>query len=148
MKLRYLYVDQFHQLRKIRKSTIQALWDGEIGTETIANAEDQELRIATILCNNRLHPRKIYLMRLPLMDGQFTVESYLTLQLFSQPEHVTAKEAFDHHTTGWPDNFFHQLAVAIDVPCHALEVPVGIGGPLFLAAALRITPQQAVRYLR
>jgi hypothetical protein len=40
------------------------------------------------------------------------------------------------------------LAVALDVPVAALQVPLGVGGPLFLAVALRVMPRQAIRYLR
>jgi len=41
-----------------------------------------------------------------------------------------------------------QLAVALDIPVMALNEPLGIGGPLFLAAALRVTLRQELRYLR
>ena len=57
-------------------------------------------------------------------------------------------ELVQHHTEGWPQDFFRQLAVALDVPLARLEVPLGVGGPLFVAAALRLTPGQAVRHLR
>ena len=148
MKLRYLYVDRGQQLRTVSRETVYDVWEGRRSVQRLCPSLQTELRLVTLVCGQRLNPKKIYLMRLPLIEGQFTVESYLTLQMFSQPEHVTAKEAFDHHTTGWPRDFFTQLAVVMDVPRNTLEVPIGIGGPLFLAAALRISPQQAVRYLR
>jgi hypothetical protein len=107
-----------------------------------------ELRLISVLCDDRLLPRKIYLLRLPLIDGRFTRESYFTLRIFSMPDCVTPGEVIHHHTEGWPRNFFSQLAVALDVPRKFLEVPVGIGGPLLMAAALRVTPRQALRYLR
>jgi hypothetical protein len=72
----------------------------------------------------------------------------MTLQLFSLPDCVTPEELARHHTAGWPADFFGQLAVALDVPASALGVPLGVGGPLFLAAALRVTPRQALRYLK
>ncbi len=64
------------------------------------------------------------------------------------PQRVTAQELFQHHSEGWPTNFFTQLAVALDVPRHALEVPLGIGGPLLMAAALHLPPAKTLRYLR
>ena len=40
------------------------------------------------------------------------------------------------------------MAVALDVPRKMLDVPFGIGGPLLIAAALKISPKSAARYLR
>ena len=71
----------------------------------------------------------------------------MTLHLFSQPDCVTPGELSRHHAEGWPADFFHQLAVAIDVPVAALAVPLAIGGPLFLAAAQGVSPRQAMRQL-
>jgi len=34
------------------------------------------------------------------------------------------------------------------VPRKDLDVPLGIGGPLLTAAALKLSPKQALRYLR
>lgn len=148
MKLRYLYVDRSGQLRKITKKKIEAIWEGRLTTDQLPGGTETELRLVSVVCDNRLLPRKLYVLRLPLIEGQFTVESHMTLQLFSQPEHVTPKESFQHHTANWPKDFFEQLAVVMDVPRNQLHIPVGVGGPLFLAAALKITPKEAVRYLR
>ena len=88
------------------------------------------------------------MLRLPLTNGLFTEESYLTLRLFTRPDCVTPGELVEHHTEGWPRDFFQQLAVALDVTVSNLDVPLGVGGPLFLAAALEVTPRQALRHLR
>jgi hypothetical protein len=55
---------------------------------------------------------------------------------------------FAHHSDGWPPDFFTQLAVALDVPRSNLDVPFGIGGPLLVAAALRVSPKAAARFLQ
>src|SRR5207248_2946794 len=94
-----------------------------------------------------LLPQKVYLLRLPLTDGRFTLCDYLTLQSFARPDCVTPQEVKAHHTDGWPADLARQLAVALDVPLSGLSVPVGVGGPLLIAAALRLTPGQALRYL-
>jgi hypothetical protein len=83
----------------------------------------------------------------PLTAGRFTEENYLTLHLFTRPDCVTSKELLQHHAAGWPRSLRQQLALALDVPIAALPLPFKIGGPLFLAAALKLTPRQAVRYL-
>jgi hypothetical protein len=70
------------------------------------------------------------------------------LRSYTMPERVTALEAFHHHSEGWPADFFTQMAVALDVPRAQLDVPFGIGGPLLIAAALRISPKSAARYLK
>jgi hypothetical protein len=99
----------------------------------------------SVVCNRKLLPRKVYLLRLPLGTGG--LPNWL-LQAFTRPDCVAPQEAIEHHTEGWPPNFFQQLAVALDVSVAGLEVSFAVGGPLFLAAAMQVTPRQALRYLR
>ncbi len=148
MKIRYLFVDREGQLVKVRRSVVEALWRGDLRAEDIGSPALNELRMVSVLCDNRLWPRKIFLLRLPLSDGRFTKENHLTLQIFSRPDCVTPREVISHHTDGWPTDFFRQLAVVLDVPRKDLNVPLGIGGPLLMAAALKLSPRQALRYLR
>ena len=148
MKLRYLVVDARGRLRKVRQSAVEALWRGRRRAEALGGADGNELRLVSVVCDARLLPTKVYLLRLPLTAGQFTQENYLTLQIFTMPECVTPKEVAQHHGGGWPPDLLPQLAVAADVPLAKLKVPVRIGGPLLLAAALKVTPAQALRYLR
>ena len=148
MKLRYLGVDGRGQLRKVSQAAVKGLWEGRRRAEALGCPSCNELRLVSVVCDDDLLPQRLYLLRLPLMQGKFTEESYLTLRLFAQPDCVTPGELVQHHTAGWPVDFFRQLAVALDVPVAWLKVPLGVGGPLFLAAALRLTPRQALRYLR
>lgn len=148
MKIRYLFVDQQGQLVRIRRSRVEALWRGEIAAAELGCEDQCELRLVSVLCDDQLLPQKIYLLRLPLSDGRFTKENYLTLRIFSMPDCVTPREVIQHHIGGWPVDFFPQLAVAMDVPRRDLNVPLGIGGPLLMAAALKVSPKQAVRFLR
>jgi len=148
MKLRYYFVDHRGQLRKVRKSAVAALWDGNLQAESLGCRENNELRLVSVVCDSDLLPQKIFLLRVPLTQGKFTQENYLTLQIFTMPECVTPREVAQHHGGGWPKDLLPQLAVAADVPLAALRLPVRIGGPLLLAAALKVTPSQALRYLR
>ena len=148
MKLRYLFVDRHGRLNLIRRARVEAVWQGLLGSDDLGGADQSELRLISVLCDDRLVPRKIFLLRLPLTDGHFTKANYRTLRSFSMPDRVTAREMFQHHSDGWPADFFPQLAVALDVPKTFLDVPLGIGGPLLMAAALRVPPKQAMRYLR
>jgi hypothetical protein len=148
MKLRYYFVDHRGQLRKVRKAAVAALWDGNLQAEALGCRETNELRLVSVVCDGNLLPQKIFLLRVPLTQGKFTQENYLTLQIFTMPECVTPREVAQHHGGGWPNDLLQQLAVAADVPLAALRVPVRIGGPLLLAAALKVTPSQALRYLR
>jgi hypothetical protein len=148
MKIRYLFVDRHGQLLRIRRSLVEALWRGDLEAADLGCSDQNELRLVSVLCDDRILPQKIYLLRLPLSEGRFTKENYLTLRIFSMPDCVTPREVIQHHTNGWPVDFYRQLAVALDVPRSYLGVPLGIGGPLLMAAALRVTPKQAVRFLR
>ena len=148
MKLRYFIVDRAGQLSVVRRAQVEALWDGDIPAELLGSESLTELRLVSVICDAKLRPRKIYLLRLPLSDGEFRKENYLTLKIFSRSDCVTPREVIRHHTGGWPQDFFSQLAVALDIPRRDLEVPLGIGGPLLMAAAMSVTPKQALRYLK
>src|SRR5262245_24711449 len=148
MKLRYFIVDDQGRLCKVKKSAVEALWEGTCRADSFGCPDGNELRLVSVVCDRKLIPQKIYLLRLPLTQGQFTQENYLTLQIFTMPDCVTPQEVARHHGGGWPADLLRQLAVAADVPLRDLEVPVRIGGPLLLAAALRVTPTEALRYLK
>jgi hypothetical protein len=148
MKLRYFIVAGDGELRRVCRHQVEALWCGLVDAPTLGSEARNELRLVSVLCDNRLVPKKIYLLRVPLTAGYFTRESYLTLRIFTMPSCVTPREMVQHHTDGWPRNAFTQLAVALDVPRSHLDVPLGIGGPLLLAAAMRVSPRKAIRYLK
>jgi hypothetical protein len=148
MKLRYFFVDDRGQLTKVRKATVQSIWDGSQNAGALGSGDGTELRLVSVVCDGRLRPRKIYLLRVPLTKGKFTQENYLTLQVFTMPDCVTPQEVARHHGGGWPSDLLKQLAIAADVPLGQLEIPVRIGGPFLLAAALHVTPSEALRYLK
>ena len=148
MKLRYLVVDRNEQLRLIRRDEVEAIWRGRVRVSQYDCDDLTELRLVSVVCDNRILPERIYLLRIALTDGYFTRRNYRSLRSFAMPSRVTAHEMFEHHSEGWPRDFFTQMAVALDVPRAQLDVPFGIGGPLLIAAALRISPQSAARYLK
>jgi hypothetical protein len=148
MRLRYFLVDGRGQLQRVSQAAVQGLWEGRVRADALGGPPGNELRLVSVVCDERLLPTKCYVLRLPLTGGRFLEENYLTLRIFARPDCVTRRELFEHHTAGWPPNFFQQLAVALDVPVIKLGVPLAVGGPLFLAAAMRVTPREALRYLR
>ncbi len=148
MTLRYLITDPHGQLQLVRRAWVEALWRGKRRVRMPGGGQASELRLISVLCDDRLLPEKIYLLRLPLTGGRFTRANRRALRSFSMPSHVTAREVFHYHSDGWPRDFFAQLAVALDVPRSFLDVPLGIGGPLLMAAALRLPPEEAMRFLR
>ena len=147
MKLRYFVLDDAGQLRKASRAVVEGLWDGCCRADALGCSRGNELRLVSVVCDDNLVPLHIYLLRLPLTGGRFTAENYLTLQLFTMPDCVTPGEVVRHHGEGWPRDFLRQLAVVTDVPVEWLRVPLRVGGPLFTAAALRVSPRQALRYL-
>jgi hypothetical protein len=148
MRLRYFVVDVDGRLWKAPRSAVLALWDGKGTAAGLGCPGVADLRLLSALCDDDLLPRRLYLLRLPLSHGRFTPEDYLTLRAFTRRDCVTAKEVVRHHATGWPDDLRRQLAVALDVPATQLDVPIRVGGPLFVAAARGVTPHQALRFLR
>ena len=49
MKLRYYIVDHRGQLRKVRKSAVAALWDGNVRADVLGCREDNELRLVSVV---------------------------------------------------------------------------------------------------
>ena len=147
MKLRYFIVNDRGQLKRVSRFLVGDLWRGYIRAEELGGDSHKELRLVSVLCDDRLLPDRIFLLRLPLTEGYFTRHDYRTLRLFSMPDVVTPREMIHHHTAGWPPNFYWQLAVALDVARSQLDVPLGIGGPLLMAAAMRVSPRKALKYL-
>lgn len=148
MKMRYLLVDSDNQLRLIEREHVEAIWRGRLHVSEFGCDDPTELRLVSVLCNKRLLPQRIFLLRMALTDGYFTRRNYRALRSFTMPSRVTAREMFQHHSEGWPADFFTQLAVALDVPRSQLDVPFGIGGPLMVAAGLGVSPRVATRFLK
>jgi hypothetical protein len=148
MKLRYLVIDQHNQLRFIHRDEVEAVFRGQTHVSELGCGDLTELRLVSVVYGRRLLPQRIYLMRMTLTDGYFTQRNYRTLRTFTLRQHVTLREAFQHHSEGWPCDFFMQLAIALDVTRAMLDVPFGVGGPLMIAAALKISPNSALRYLK
>jgi hypothetical protein len=145
MQIRYFAVDQLRQLIIVPNKAFAQLWQGKIAAATLGEFGDREFPVISVICDDDLLPKKMYLLRMPLLAGHFTEESLYTLRLFSRADCVTPREAFNHHSSRWPKDLFRQLAVALDVPVAGLNVPLGIGGPLLVAATMRINPREALR---
>lgn len=146
MLLRYFIIDGHGQLRKASQAGVKALWQGRQGADALGGSPGRELRLVSVLCDTDLLPQRVYLLRLPLTAGRFTPEDRLVLRAFTTPDCVTPGEAFRHHSEGWPPDLFRQLAVALDVPVKGLHVPLGVGGPLLVAAARGTASHPAVRH--
>lgn len=147
MKIRYFIADAQGQIQKASQPAMEGLWEGRISGMDVGGSRG-ELRLISVLCDKNLIPRTIYLLRVPLIDGYFTPESQLTLQIFTMRDCVTEKEMIEHHGGGWPRDLMKQLAVVLDVPMNQLDIPVRIGGPLFVAAAMGVRPHQTLQYLK
>ncbi len=148
MKLRYFVVDRQGQLGRVSARDVQRLWERECRADALGCPGAGELKLVSVVCDAELTPRKVYLLRVPLTDGLFTPEDYLTLRIFTRRDCVTKQEAEEHHAAGWPADLLRQLAVALDVPLADLREPLRIGGPLFVAAARGVTPREAARHMR
>src|ERR1700681_601591 len=100
MKLRYFVMDARGQLRKASQAMVKGLWQGSVRADALGCPSGNELRLVSVVCDNDLLPEKVYVLRLPLVEGTFTEESRLTLHLFSRPDCVTPAELRQHHTEG------------------------------------------------
>src|SRR5437763_12289962 len=86
MKLRYLIVDRQGRLMLAQRALVEALWEGVVPAQMLGSDDTNELRLVSVLSDKKLLPRKIYLLRVPLTNGEFRKENYLTLRIFSRPD--------------------------------------------------------------
>jgi hypothetical protein len=126
MKVRFFALDHSQQLRKVRHPVVRRLLAGRAGADALG-CPAGGLPLATVVCDDELWPRAVYLLRVPLTGGRFTPADGLTLRAFGAPDCVTPAEAARHHGAGWPADLVRQLAVALDVPVAGLAVPFGVG---------------------
>ncbi len=142
MKLRYLVLDGSGQLRKARRAAVRAFLDGQLGAEHFWSGDGRELKLVTVVCDDALLPRHVYLLRVRLSDGRFTAADRLVLRAFACPDCVTPAEAVRHHLNGWPADLIHQLAVVLDVPAAGLDEALDVGGPVLEAAVTGLPPRR------
>ena len=58
-------------MTRVRRALVEALWDGDIPAELLGSESLTELRLVSVICDRKLRPQKIYLLRLPLSGGEF-----------------------------------------------------------------------------
>jgi hypothetical protein len=146
--LRFFAADRRGLLRKVRPRHVDAVLNGRLSAAVVGCRGVRELRLVTAVCDRRLIPRAVYLLRVPLTGGRFTAADEVALRAFASPACVTPHEAAVHHGHGWPRDLVRQLAVALDVPLAGLAVPFGAGGPVLASVAGRVPLRQAARDFR
>ena len=135
MFLRYLVVDSMEQFRLVDSCAVEDVWNGRRDVEVLGHPIGNELRLVTVVCNDEdLVPRKCFFLRAKLEGGRITnasrFDAYDSMTEHSRGTYDILAE--DHQLDGWPDDWYQQLAVALDVPVGELR-RVGIGGPLLMA---------------
>ena len=148
MKLRYYVVDGEGQLRKVSPAAWMACGRGGCKPGRWAAPARPSCAWSASCATITFTLTSSTSCAVPLTDGVCTAESQLTLQIFTMRDCVTSRELVEHHGAGWPADLRRQLAIALDVPLARLCVPLRVGGPLYLAAAMGVRPHQAVPYLR
>jgi hypothetical protein len=138
MRLRFFAADRRGRLRKVRPRHADGLINGRISAAVLDCRGIRDLHLLTVLCDGRLRPRAVYLLRVPLTGGRFTAADELALRALASPACATPHEAATHHAAGWPADLVRQLAVALDVPLSGLAVPFAAGGPVLDAVVSRV----------
>jgi hypothetical protein len=49
---------------------VERLWEGRCRADELGCREEHELRLVSVVCDRRLRPQKIFLLRLPLCQGR------------------------------------------------------------------------------
>ena len=143
MQLKYFVVDADERLWQVSRYTVEDLWKNHATSDEFDFNLDEELRLITVLCNERLLPIVTFFVHLELEQGRITDESRVeAFEAMGGRDDVTsAKRQF----FGWPDDWPHQLAVALDVPISHFR-KVGVGGPLLMSDLWGIPLQKVLDY--
>ena len=154
MKLRFFHVEsgivqQANQRRVLAAWNRRKPWDQSRGR--------QVLKLITLVCDDRLHPVHVYLLRLSLDNGWITEESrHDSVDLVTAEERWgggTRKQravwiaALKEHVQAMPSDMATQVAAAMDVPVWELmKAPLGIGGPLPVSLQMSISVNELLMY--
>ena len=150
MKVRYFAIDKAGQLRKAPQAAIEGLWSGDRKADDLPFEIPNDFRLLTALCDENLLPRLIFFLRLNLHRGKITEASrQLSYQTVThhRPEPLpnANQPALAFQVAGWPTDWQHQLAVALDVPIDSLS-NIGIGGPLPASDLLGVSIKGSLKY--
>ena len=124
MRFCYLVVDGAGGLRQVSRTALVEFWRGRRSAAALGGAAAGELRLVSVARDGRLLPRKVYLLRVPVLKGRFTPVSRLTLLAFTRPACVTPAEAMHHHTSHQDRPHHRQRAGLSDQGAQVL--PVGL----------------------
>jgi hypothetical protein len=130
MALLHFALDSHGRIRRFSRRRVRDLLAGR----AVGRRAGRELHLATAVCDARLRPTAVCLLRVPLTGGALTPADRMVLRAFARPDCVTPAEAVRHHLTGWPADTVRQLAVALDVPAARVVKTLDVGGPVFVAA--------------
>ena len=106
MNMKYLLVDGNNHLKLIHREHVEAIWRGRVHVGHFGCADPTELRLVSVMCDKRILPQRIFLLRMALTAGYFTPRNFRALRSFAMPSQVTVREMFQHHSEGWPTDFF------------------------------------------
>lgn len=147
MLIRYFVADQSNTLWRVPAEDVERLWRGESTIRELKLTIGSELRIVTVLCDDRLLPRICFFARLELEDGAIDYQSRVDVyeavgnRYARRYDHPAAKRQF----AGWPSDWQRQLAVALDIPAKQLQ-RIGVGGPLVMADLWGISMDKVLEY--
>jgi hypothetical protein len=147
MQLRFFIVDQAGQIRKVSRDSVESLWSGQRTAAELECSVDDQLRLMSVLCDEDLLPVICYFARLQLTAGVIAEES--RIEAFEAIS-MQRRRRYDHplaqrQLAGWPKDWQHQLAVALDVPVAMLN-KIGVGGPLLMSELWGVPLDKVLEY--
>lgn len=147
MQVRYFVVDAEGRLFQARKKLVEEVWRGRRTADELGCLVHDELRLITVVCDEKLLPRMTFFLRVELRHGRPTdrsrIEAYeaMTHSSGRRYDHPAARKQFE----GWPPDWRSQLGVALDVPICQLQ-RVGLGGPLPMSDVWGISLDKVLDY--
>ncbi|MEX0700936.1 MAG: hypothetical protein WD069_02460 [Planctomycetales bacterium] len=147
MRLLYFAFDQNDRLHKAPRRTVEELWKGRRTAEAFKFDVGDELRVITVLADDRLLPVVSFFLKVELDDGEITdasrIDAFEAVGRRDRRRYDT--ETAQRQFAGWPADWQHQLAVALDVPAREFN-RIGLGGPLLMADLWGISLKKVIDY--
>ena len=147
MDISYFIVDSDTSLQRTASEVVEGLWKKQVRTDELDYDVSDDFRLISVLCDENLLPIICYFARLTIHDGIITDNSKIEAfeAMSDRKKNRNDSPAAHWQLAGWPRNWQHQLAVALDVPANQLT-KIGLGGPLLMSELWGVPLETVIRY--
>lgn len=147
MRLLYFIFDRDGRLHKAPRRAVEELWKKRRNADDLPWDLGNSLRLITVVADDDLQPVVSFFLKVDLEGGVISdssrIEAYEAVGRRDRRRYDG--ESAHRQFAGWPADWQHQLAVALDVPAKEFR-RIGLGGPLLMADLWGISLRKVLDY--